>query len=337
MTQISSLRWGRFHQDPWPTIAGWAGFVSYLFTTTLLIAAVYLLFQAQVRPHVNQLRFTSCSAEVVGHRIDHQIIAGTQVAFPRVLYRYSVEGKNYLGSIVRSSQYICTMEGPGEAGSDGTEAGEVRFLGANADGRAASFMEAYPVGLQVTAWVSPLNHAEAVLIPQRLDISPFLLTMIPTIFRPFFWLFLSGSLHNLTGRPRWRWIAIGWALLVLAGLSPVFFQVGEFLDPDSPLQLWRWLRFGILFAAIVFVSSALPKAFRGGMFVGQVLSLSVADGLGAIAAIFLTRFPGVFGSNPNSDSILIWAVEAGVMFGIVLGVVIGIAAALGAIWIRPIE
>jgi hypothetical protein len=74
----------------------------------------------------------------------------------------------------------------------------------------------------------------------------------------------------LTERPQGRWIALGWAILTLAGGLPLEWQYRQLAGETDSLVFLRLLDVGLALAGVTFVGSLLPLPFRAGLFIGFV-------------------------------------------------------------------
>ncbi len=56
---------------------------------------------------------------------------------------------------------------------------------------------------------------------QAVNLSAYVLGLAAALFVPLVWMFFASVLNVLAGRPRGRWVALGWGLLTLGSAGPL--------------------------------------------------------------------------------------------------------------------
>ncbi len=309
--------------------------LSFGLAAALLAVLVQWVWRDTIAPHVKLFRRDPVEAVVYGFRIDEVRAGSRDYSFPRVLYRYEIDGEPFESAVVRHPNWVPPpSDFPGEAGGDETDAGEVRFYGPERQQRAQEFLKQYHVGQKLTAWVKPAEPGDAMLVRQEFFDWPFESGLIPGLFVPFAWMFFCGSLDTIIGRPPGRWIACGWAVLSLASFAPVCWQYRQLLGPPGWNQFTRLQDVGLGLAGTILVACLLPRPFRNGMSVGLLLSFTVLVLIGLVLAVFCGIFGPLFGLKLLPSSMVVPFLEFALIGGIILGLLLGLGAWRGVVSIR---
>ncbi|MCI0455681.1 MAG: DUF3592 domain-containing protein [Gemmataceae bacterium] len=299
-----------------------------LLTFVLAIGVLFWLerwaWESALGPHLALVRRQPVPAVVLAHRLDEVGDGPHLVVYPRAVYRYRVESKDFESAVIRPRHFI---------GEDGS-CGEVRFAGPERQEQAQNYLARFPMGQEVTAWVDRADPREAMLVRQKVEPAHFLWTLLPAVVVPFLWLFLVGILRATAGRPGAGWVACGWGLLSLASLGPAYWQYRQLLgETESPLPL-RALAVGAGVVAAALWGSLLPRTFRSALAGGLILSFTGLLALGTVSAVLAVRFEGIFdwfGWETNPNELMVRFLEYGLVCGVGLGLLLGIGGWCGVV------
>lgn len=317
-------------QMRWQRVASVVALGSFFLAGAILYSLDRLVWRSFVVPHAALVNCVPIEGVVLGQRVEDVGAGVNACAFPRAIYQYEVDGRTFENSVIRHPDYTRTNAEEGNVG-------EVRFYGTDRHQRAETVLRQYPPGEKVTVWVNPAQPGEAMLIRQELDISPFILGLVPGIFAPFFWMFLVLALHTFVGSPEARWGALGWGLLSLASLAPLFCKYQQLLGAAGPDHFARLQNVGLGLAAVIVVASLTTRAFRSGMAVGLILCFTFVGGLGAAGAAGIGQFQAILGWTVDPASLFTRSMECALVSGTALGLLIGIGARLGFVTIRTMD
>lgn len=302
--------------------------LSFFVAAAALFVLERLVWCYSILPHTSLLSYVSIDGVVLAQRVD-ELRTGAHVwALPRAVYRYEVNGKSFENAVIRHPNDVSS-----NASGEGGDFGEIRFEGANGRQQAEKFLEQYPIGRKVTVWVNPAKPAEATLIRnQNLRADPFLNGLVPGIFVPFCWLFLVVGLHNTFDSPAARWAALGWGVLTLASLAPVFWEYQRLLGADGPDHFSRLQNVGLGLAVITVIASLFPRPYCSAIACGLILGFTLFGLVGLFSAFATVR---ITGSRARADGALTWSMECALVSGTVLGLLLGLSARLGWVTIQP--
>lgn len=314
----------------WQRVASFVALGSFFLAAAILYSLDRLVWHNFVAPHAALVNCVPKEGVVLGQQVEDVGAGVNACAFPRAIYQYEVDGRTFESSVIRHSNYTRTN-------AEEANVGEVRFYGADRRQRAEAFLQQYPAGRKVTVWLNLAQPSEAMLIRQELDVSPFMLGLIPGIFVPFFWMFLVLALHTFIGRPTARWTAFGWGLLSLGSLAPLFWQYQELLGEAGPDHFVRLQNVGLGLAVVIVVASLTARQLRSAMAIGLILCFTFVGGLGAASAAAIGRFHSILGWIADPAGVFTRSMECALIIGTVVGLLLGLGAWLGLVTIRPVN
>src|SRR5687768_7828094 len=107
----------RYARPHWQRTANVIAIGAYLAFAALLLFLEQWAWRDMISPHAALVKCVPVEATVLGLGLD-EVAAGQQaIVFPRVDYRYDVDGQSFESSVIRSPKFTITINGAGEAGN----------------------------------------------------------------------------------------------------------------------------------------------------------------------------------------------------------------------------